>query len=107
MSIKDRKEFSRWLKQKGIIEFIHEEYEAYYDKRYRKEPCITASYIRDFILDGEMGSKYRKILYWMTDRQQITIIHNALESLRKQGLIGSSYGVVKGKEVRCYEPINT
>jgi len=93
-----------WMKE-GILAFIEDIYSKYKKGVFRKEPCITAGYIRGFFLEGgELPREHAPAFKALSTRQQLSLIKGTLETLRRQGKIQSSSGVVRGRDVRCYEP---
>lgn len=61
-----------------------------------KEPCVTVGLVTDYLRQAHMPEDFR----WATKDQQRTWTRSVLESLRRRGEIGSSFGAT----ARCYEP---
>ena len=61
-----------------------------------KEPCLTVGLITDYLRQAHMPEDFR----WATKERQRTWTRSVLESMRRRGQIGSSFGAT----ARCYEP---
>jgi hypothetical protein len=64
-----------------------------------KEPCLTVGLITDHLRQAHMPDDFR----WSTKDRQRTWTRSVLESMRRRGLIGSSFAA----KARCYEPKGT
>ena len=60
------------------------------------EPCVTVGLVTDYLRQAHMPEDFR----WATKTRQRTWTRSVLESMRRQGRIGSSLGA----NGRCYEP---
>jgi hypothetical protein len=79
----------------GALEYINMAYRRYADIG-GKEPCLTVGYITDYLRQAHMPEDFRYAL----KEQQRTWTRSVLESMRRKGQIGSSFG----DRSRCYEP---
>ena len=61
-----------------------------------KEPCVTVGLVADYLRQAHMPEDFR---YATRDRQR-TWTRSVLETMRRKGQIGSSFG----DTARCYEP---
>lgn len=61
-----------------------------------KEPCVTVGLITDYLRQAHMPEDFR----YATKNQQRTWTRSVLETLRRRGQLGSSFGGT----ARCYEP---
>lgn len=61
-----------------------------------KEPCVTVGLVADYLRQAHMPEDFR---YATRDRQR-TWTRSVLETMRRKGQIGSSFGGT----ARCYEP---
>jgi hypothetical protein len=61
-----------------------------------KEPCLTVGLITDYLRQAHTPEDFR----WATKERQRTWTRSVLESMRRAGRIGSSFGAT----ARCYEP---
>jgi hypothetical protein len=79
----------------GALEFIEGSY-----RRHAlvggKEPCVTVGLVADYLRQAHMPEDFR----WAPKERQRTWTRSVLESMRRSGQIGSSFGDV----ARCYEP---
>lgn len=69
-------------------------------RRYRtvggKEPCLSVGLVTDYLRQAHMPEDFR----YAAKEQQRTWTRSVLESMRRRGRIGSSFGTT----ARCYEP---
>jgi hypothetical protein len=61
-----------------------------------KEPCLSVGLVTDYLRQAHMPEDFR----YATKEQQRTWTRSVLESMRRRGRIGSSFGAT----ARCYEP---
>ena len=61
-----------------------------------KEPCVSVGLVADYLRQAHMPEDFR----YATKDQQRTWTRSVLESMRRRGQIGSSFG----STARCYEP---
>lgn len=76
----------------AIIEGMYRHHEIHGGK----EPCLTVGLITDHLRQARMPEDFR----WAIKDRQRTWTRSVLESMRRAGAIGSSFGA----KVRCYEP---
>ncbi len=98
------KAFGKWLRE-GIVKFVEDLYKDFKSGRIHREPCVTASYVRDFLHNIPGWDNHRDFFQSLGNRKQLQACHYALESARKKGKLNSSRGVgPTGRDTRCYEP---
>src|SRR5436190_9784568 len=78
-----------------LLEFIEASYRRYASVG-DKEPCLTVGLLTDYLRQAHMPEDFR----YATKDQQRTWVRSVLESMRRRGVIGSSFGA----RARCYEP---
>lgn len=102
---KEARELRKWLRG-WIVSFVEDVYESYRSRGDKKEPCVTAGYVRGMILQGGAApSDMRQTFKKLTTRQQLAACHYALESAKKAGKLQTAIGLGwGGGEARCYEP---
>lgn len=84
-----------------LIEFVTDSYATWKRKQLGPEPSLTATLLRDLVLDR--GS-CPKALKYTTRRRQDSAIRSVLTSLVKKGVLETSIGLGERGEARCYEP---
>ena len=100
------KVFGKWLRE-GVVELVEDIYRKYRSGRFSKEPCVTASYIKDLLSDIPGWYDYQEFFRDLDNRKQLAACHYALEGARKKGKLNSSTGAgITGRETRCYEPLH-
>lgn len=80
-----------------IIEGTYKRYEEFGRSVGHKEPCLSVGLITD---DLRQQSGLPEDFRYATKTRQRTWTRSVLESMRRRGLIGASFGVGS----RCYEP---
>lgn len=100
-----KKEIRAWFRKD-----VPEEIERIY-KRWRsggmgrKEPCITASYLREGYPLNDMPPDLRITWQDLDNREKTGILSDVLRTLYWKGEIGRSLGSgMGGRETKCYEP---
>jgi hypothetical protein len=85
-----------------LVQFVTESYDSWKNRQSGREPNLTATILRDAIL--QMGDCPRS-LKLMAPRQRDSSIRTILASLVREGALGTSIGSGEhGREARCYEP---
>jgi hypothetical protein len=79
----------------GALEFIEGSYRRHATIG-GKEPCVTVGLVADYLRQAHMPEDFS----WATKKRQRTWTRSVLESMRRIGQVGSSFGGV----ARCYEP---
>jgi hypothetical protein len=75
-----------------VIQGLYRRFETVGDK----EPCVTVGLVADHLRQAPMPEDFR----YATKEKQRTWTRSVLESMRRRGVIGSSFGA----RARCYEP---
>lgn len=78
-----------------LLEFIAASYRHHANVG-GKEPCLTAGLLTDYLRQAHMPEDFR----YATKDQQRVWTRSVLETMRRKGKIGSSFGA----RARCYEP---
>ena len=98
------KALKAWFKG-WIIEFVKDTYASYRARGRGKEPCVTASYVRGFILDGgsaprDMTETFKKL----DNKKQLALCSYVLQQAKAQGKLQASDGLDwNGQPAKCYE----
>jgi hypothetical protein len=88
-----------WL-ENALIEIIRAMYENW-KRRGGKEPALTTSLLRDIVIEGTGGVPDN--LKWATPRKQNLAVLNALEKLKRRGVVESSLGIgQRGTETKLW-----
>jgi len=94
-----------WFKT-WIVEFVEHTYDNYRaDGRRGKEPCVTASYVRDFILEAGAAPRDMTVIFKKLDnKKQLALCSYVLQQAKAQGKLQSSEGLDwNGRPAKCYE----
>lgn len=102
------KSLRAWFRN-WIVKFVEETYVSYAKSvsiLRKKEPCVTAGYVRGMILEGGVAPQDMATIFKaLSTKQQLGICDYALKQARSAGKLQTSLGVNwDGNEARCYEP---
>jgi hypothetical protein len=99
------KSLKAWFRN-WIVDFVEGTYVNYTKSLRKKEPCVTAGYVRGMILEGGVAPQDMSTIFkTLSTKQQLGICDYALKQARSAGKLQASLGVNwDGNEARCYEP---
>lgn len=100
----EAKAFGKWLRE-GVVKWVEEIYRDFKAGKFRKEPCITAAYLKEFLHEIPGWDDHASFVRKLDSKKRLQACHNALESAKKKGLLNTSTGMgMTGRETHCYEP---
>ncbi len=103
--VKERKrvEDLKWLED-AVLQAAKDMYAAW-KRRGGPEPSLTTSLLRDLAIEGTGGLP--EDIKWMTKRQQDLMVLNALQKLKRKGLVEVSTGASqRGGEAKVWNPVS-
>lgn len=103
--VKERKRLAdqKWLED-AILQAAKDMYDVW-KRRGGREPNLTTSLLRDLAIEGTGGLP--EDIKWMSKRQQDLAVLNALQKLKRKGLMEVSTGMgQRGGEAKVWNPVS-
>jgi hypothetical protein len=93
-----------------VVKYVDDTYEGFLKHGNRKEPCITAAYIKGDMdqasLTGVWGFPREFDSEWdvMLTKEKLSMLSSALATAVRKGKLSRSTGMSGSREAYCYEP---
>ena len=93
-----------------VVKYVNDTYEGFLKHGNRKEPCITAAYIKSDMDQSSLTSvwgfprEFDGEWEIMLTKEKLSMLHNALTTAVRKGKLGRATGMSGSREAKCYEP---